>query len=65
MQQNMVQTTWGKKLNTYDGEHPTAKFSVSTGVKIENFMRIKIRNNIKKIIEIYHSKYSIAKFAFK
>ena len=49
----------------YDGEHLTARFSVSTGVKIENFMRMKIRKNIKRIIEVYHSKYFIAKFAFK
>ena len=26
---------------------------------------MKIRNNIKKIIQVYHSKYFIAKFAFK
>ena len=28
-------------------------------------MRIKIKNNIKKIIEVYHNKNFIAKFAFK
>ena len=49
----------------YDGEHPTARFSVSTGVKIENFMRIKTKNNMKKIIEVYLNGYSITKFAFK
>ena len=48
-----------------DGEHPTTKFSVSAGDKIENFMTIKIKNNIKTIISLYHSKYFIAKFAFK
>ena len=37
-------------LKTYDGEHPTARFNVSTGVKIEDFMRKKIRNNVKGII---------------
>ena len=50
---------------TYDGEHRTARFSVSTGVKIEKFMRLKIRKNMKKIIEVYHSEYFIAKFAFR
>ena len=45
--------------------HPMARFSVSTGVKIEKFVRMNIRNNIKKIIEVYHSKHFIAKFAFK
>ena len=53
------------KSNPWDGEHPTARFSVSTGVKKENFMRIKVNKNIKRIIEVYHSKYFIAKFAFK
>ena len=52
-------------LCIYDGVYPKARLSVSTGVKIENFMRMKIRKNIKKIIEVYHSKYFIAKFAFK
>ena len=42
-----------------------ARFSVSTGVKIENFMRMKTKNNMKKIIEIYHNEYFITKFAFK
>ena len=37
----------------YDGEHLTARFSVSTGVKKENSMRIKVRKNIKRIIEVY------------
>ena len=50
---------------TYDGEHLTARFSVSTGVKKENSMRIKVRKNIKRIIEVYPSKYFIAKFASK
>ena len=49
----------------YDGEHLTARFSVSTGVKIENFMRLKTKNYIRKIIEIYYNKYFITKFAFK
>ena len=49
----------------YDGEHLTARFSVSTGVKKENSMRIKVRKNIKRIIEVYPSKYFIAKFASK
>ena len=49
----------------YDGEHPMVRFSVSTGVKIENFMRMKIKKNIKNIIEVYNSKYLIAKFSFK
>ena len=53
------------KQNTYDGEHLTARFSVSTGVKKENSMRIKVRKNIKRIIEVYPSKYFIAKFASK
>ena len=39
-------------LSCYDGEHPRAMFSVSTGVKIR-------KKNIKEI------KYFIAKFAFK
>ena len=52
-------------LDEYDGEHRTARFSVSTGVKKENSMRIKIKKIIKRIIEVYHSKYFIAKFAFK
>ena len=42
-----------------------ARFSVSTGVKKENSMRIKVRKNIKRIIEVYPSKYFIAKFASK
>ena len=42
-----------------------ARFSVSTGVKIENFMRIKIKNNMKKIIEVYHNGCFSSKFAFK
>ena len=53
------------KLTAYDGEHLTARFSVSIGVKIENSMKTKIKNNMKKIIEVYHNKYFIAKFAFK
>ena len=52
-------------LDNYDGEHLTARFSVSTGVKKENSMRIKVRKNIKRIIEVYPSKYFIAKFASK
>ena len=52
-------------LQSQDGEHPTARFSVSAGDKIENFMTMKIKNNIKRIIEVYHNKYFIAKFAFK
>ena len=48
----------------YDGVHPTARFSVSTGVKIKNFMRMKIKDNMKKIIELYQNKYFITKFAF-
>ena len=32
-----------------------ARFSVSTGVKIENFMRMIIKKNMKKkIIEVHH-----------
>jgi len=38
---------------------------VSKGVKIENFMRMKIKNNMKKIIEVYHNGHFITKFAFK
>ena len=49
----------------YDGEHLKARFSVSTGVKIENLIRKEMKNNIKKIIVVYHGKYLIAKFAFK
>ena len=49
----------------YDGEHLMARFSVSSGVKIENFMRIKTKNNKKKIIGVYLNGYSITKFAFK
>ena len=45
----------------YDGEHPETTLSVSTGVKIVNSMRVKI----KKINVINHNKYFIAKFAFK
>ena len=30
-------------IHGYDGEHLKARFSVSTEVKIENFMRMKIR----------------------
>ena len=52
-------------ITPYDGEHLTARFSVSTGVKKENSMRIKVRKNIKRIIEVYPSKYFIAKFASK
>jgi len=33
---------------------------VSTGVKIENFIRIKTKNNMKKIIGVYLNGYSIA-----
>ena len=40
-----------------------ARFSVSAGVKKENSMRIEIKKNIKRIIEVYPSKYFIAKFA--
>ena len=54
-----------QRYDIYDGEHRTARFSVSTGVKKENSMRIKANKNIKRIIEVYHSKYFIAKFAFK
>ena len=32
----------------YDGEHLEARFSVSTEVKIENLMKIEMKNNIKK-----------------
>ena len=49
-------------LESYDGEHQTAKYSVSTGVEIENFMRMKTK---KKNIEFYHNGYFITKFAFK
>ena len=56
---------FGFKSSFYDGEHPTTRISVSTGVKIEDFMRMKRRNSIKKIIWVYHSKCFIAKFAFK
>ena len=38
---------------------------MSTGVKIENFMRIEMKNYIKRIIAVYLDKYLIAKFAFK
>ena len=54
-----------EKIPPYDGEHPTARFSVSAGDKIENFMTMKLKKNIKRIISVYHSKYFIAKFAFK
>ena len=47
------------KQEPYDGEHPTARFSVSTGVKIENFMRMKTKNYMKKIIELYQNGYFI------
>ena len=56
---------WSVFSIAYDGEHLTARFSVSTGVKIKNFMRMKIKNNMKRIIEVYHNKYFIAKFALK
>ena len=49
----------------YDGEHPKTTLSVSTGVKIVNFMRVKMKNYIRQIIVINHNKYFIAKFAFK
>ena len=42
-----------------------ARFSVSAGDKMENFITMKMKNNIKRIILVYHSKYFIAKFAFK
>ena len=42
-----------------------ARFSVSTGVKIENFMRMKTKNYMNNIIEIYYNGYLITKFAFK
>ena len=42
-----------------------ARFSVSKGVKIENFMRMKTKNCIKKIIEVYQNGYSITKYALK
>ena len=41
-----------------------ARFSVSTGVKTEYFMRIEMKNDIGKIITVYHDKYLTAKFAF-
>ena len=39
-----------ERISVYDGEHPMARLSVSTGVKIEDFMRMKIKDNIKEII---------------
>ena len=54
-----------KLLTNWDSEHRTARFSVSTGVKKENSMRIRVNKNIKRTIEVFHSKYFIAKFAFK
>ena len=53
------------RKSVYDGKHPTARFSVSAGDKIENFMTMKIKDNIQRIISVYHSEYFIAKFAFK
>ena len=50
--------------NVYDGEHPKARFSVSTVVKIENLMRMNMKYNIKQIIKVHYNTYSIAKFAF-
>ena len=44
--------------------HLKARFSVSTGVKTEYFMRIEMKNDIGKIITVYHDKYLTAKFAF-
>ena len=38
---------------------------VSTGVQMEYVMSIKMKNCRKQIIEIYHTKYSIAKSLFK
>ena len=46
-------------------DHPTARFTVSKGVRIGNFMRMKIENNMKTIIEVYYNEYFISKFAFK
>ena len=37
-----------------DGKHPKARFSLSAGVKRENFMRVKIKNDIKQGIEEYY-----------
>ena len=54
-----------KHASIYDGEHPKTTLSVSTGVKIVNFMRVKMKNYIQQIIVINHNKYFIAKFAFK
>ena len=55
---------FNKKI-AYDGKHPKVRFSVSTGVKIENFMRVKTKNDTKRGIEEFHIKYFISKFAFK
>ena len=41
-------------LFSYGGKHLKARFSVSTGVKIENFMRIEMKNYIERIIVIDH-----------
>ena len=50
-------------IYVYDGEHMKARFSVSTGVKIENFMKVKTKKYHKQMIDVYHIKYFIAKFA--
>jgi len=52
-------------FDPYDGEHLKATFSVSTGIKIDNFRKVKMKKYIQKIIEINHNKYFIEKFAFK
>jgi len=38
---------------------------VSTGVKIENFIKVKTENKTKQIIEVNYIEYFIENFAFK
>ena len=43
-----------------DGEHPKAKFSVSTVVKIKNFIRVEINKANKEKLSLYHPVASIS-----
>jgi len=37
-------------FDPYDGEHLKATFSVSSGIKIDNFKKVKMKKYIQKII---------------
>ena len=49
----------------FHDKHSKARFSVSTGVKIENFIKVKTENKTKQIIEVNYIEYFIENFAFK